>query len=283
MGTPEPYRSATPSRTSTLIPPKTEVVLPTPTILVYTVQAGDTLGGIAESFGVALEALMAANPGVVPTALIVGMELVIPTGSLVPGEQVPTPAAVEVRQARCWQESGGGLWCLALLVNDLVEPVENISAHFTLLDSSGGELTSETATAPLNLLPPGRAMPLGVHFPAPVDPEARLQVRLLSATRLMPGDTRYLPLMLENTLVQTAPGGRSAEVSGRVMLTVLDGQAEVIWVLATAYDTSGNLVGFRRWDADVPMSGGERLGFEFLVASMGPEIVRVEFLAEARP
>jgi LysM repeat protein len=251
--------------------------------MVYAVQAGDTLGGIAERFGVALEALMAANPGVVPTALIVGMELVIPTGSLVPGEQVPTPAALSLRQARCWPESGGGAWCMALLVNDLAEPIENIAAQFTLLSSGGEELGSQAAYAPLNLLPPGGAMPLGVHFPPAVDPEARLQVRLLSATRLMPGDTRYLPVMLENTLVQITPGGRSAEVSGRVMLAVLDGQAETTWVLATAYDTSGNLVGFRRWEAEDPLAGGESLEFAFLVASMGPEIARVEFLAESRP
>jgi murein DD-endopeptidase MepM/ murein hydrolase activator NlpD len=44
----------------------------------YIVQPGDTLFGIAQQFGVTLEALRAANPAVDPAALAVGQALVIP-------------------------------------------------------------------------------------------------------------------------------------------------------------------------------------------------------------
>ena len=126
-------------------------------------------------------------------------------------------------------------------------------------------------------------MPLGAHFTAPVDPQALLRVQVLTAIRLLPGETRYLPVMLENTLVSVDSGGRSAQVSGRAMLTVLDGGADTLWVLAVAYDASGALVGFRRWEAGAPLAGGESTDFDFLLSSMGPGIARVEFLAEARP
>jgi murein DD-endopeptidase MepM/ murein hydrolase activator NlpD len=44
----------------------------------YTVQAGDTLFGIARQFGVTLEALQAANPNVEATGLQIGAVLIIP-------------------------------------------------------------------------------------------------------------------------------------------------------------------------------------------------------------
>jgi hypothetical protein len=104
-----------------------------------------------------------------------------------------------------------------------------------------------------------------------------------AAIRLLPGDVRYLPVMLENTLVSVAADGRTAQVSGRAMLTVFDGHANVFWVLAVAYDRSGNLVGFRRWEAEAPLAGGESVSFDLLLSSLGPEISRVEFLTEAHP
>jgi hypothetical protein len=282
-GTPIPYQTATPSRTQTLLPGLTEILLPSPTPILYTIVLGDTLGAIADRFNVSLEALMAANPGIQPTALTVGTKLVIPVGFTQPSESAPTPAPVEVQQAHCWPETTGGLWCFALVQNEYAEVLENISAQFTLLDGSGDELASQVAYAPLNILLPGACMPLGVHFPAPVDPKVLLRVQVLTAIRLLPGDARYLPVGLENTLVSVEAGGCSAQVSGRVMLTVLDGRANTLWVLAVAYDESGNLVGFRRWESGAPLAGGERVIFDFLLSSVGPDIAQVEFLTEARP
>jgi len=282
-GTPRAYLTPTRTPTRTVIPALTEIVLPTPTPTIHVVVLGDTLGDIADRYGVTLEALLAANPGVQPTALTVGMELVIPIGSSLPAEPTPTPAPVMVRQAQCWDETGGGLWCFALLENGLSEALENIAAQFSLLDEDGQVIAEQIAYAPLNLLPPGGAMPLGVHFAAPAPAPAGVRLQVLTAIRLLPGDVRYLPVMLENTLVQLGTGGQSARVSGRVMLTVLDGSAAVLWVLAVAYDRAGNLVGFRRWEAGAPLAGGESLDFDFLVSSVGPAIERVDFLVEARP
>ncbi len=279
----QPYQTPSPSQTLTPLPAQTDILLPTPTLFLYTVVLGDTLGAIADRFDVSLEALVAANPGIQPTALTVGTELIIPTGSGQPSKPTPTPASAPVRQARCWPETSGGLWCFALIQNEYAETLENLSAQFTLLAENGEELASQIAYAPLNILPPGASMPLGVHFPAPVDSQATPRVQVLTAIRLLPGDARYLPVMMENTLVSVDADGRSAQVFGRVMLTTLDGLANTLWVLAIAYDEAGNLVGFRRWETSEPLAGGESVTFEFLVSSMGPEIARVEFLTEARP
>ena len=294
-----PYQTVPPSETPTIIPPLTFIILPTPTTFTYTIVKGDTLNGIAERYGIKPEVLLAANPGVQPAALQVGTTLIIPTGSEIPGEPTPTPAPLPVQQARCWSETDGGLWCFALVQNGYAETLENLSAQFTLLDSNGQELASQAAFALLNTLPPGQSMPLAVHFPPPVQtnvtvPRAgivptllretgtTLRVQVLTAIRLLPGDTRYLPVALENTLVSMEASGRTAQVTGRVILTGA-GTANTLWVLATAYDAAGNVVGVRRWESPSALTADAPVSFDFLVYSVGPGIDRVEFLAEARP
>ena len=168
-----PYQTVSPTQTPTVIPALTEISLPTPTTFTYTVVQGDTLISIAQHAGVSLEALQAANPGVSPTALSVGTKLVIPTGNQVPGEPTPTPAALPVRQAHCWPETTGGLWCFALVQNDYAETLENLSAQFTLLDAGGQEIASQVVYGLLDILPPGASMPLAAHFAPPVQAEAQ--------------------------------------------------------------------------------------------------------------
>ncbi|MER3420460.1 MAG: peptidoglycan-binding protein, partial [Chloroflexota bacterium] len=45
----------------------------------YTIRPGDTLGAIAAQHGVSVEDLIAANPGIDPQRLQIGVEIVIPT------------------------------------------------------------------------------------------------------------------------------------------------------------------------------------------------------------
>jgi LysM repeat protein len=59
----------------------------------YTVQLNDTLSGIADSFGSSVAAIQAANPGVTPSTLKAGQQLVIPPPGATPSPTPsPTPA-----------------------------------------------------------------------------------------------------------------------------------------------------------------------------------------------
>ncbi len=278
----QPYQTASPRPSATLLPPLTTLTLPTTTPILYTIAKGDTLSGIAARYHITVDALLAANPGINAGALVVGKTLVIPTGAQATGQPVPTPAAVPVTQARCWLEASGGLWCLALLQNTYAETLENLSVQFSLLDPNGQEIASQAAYGLLDILPAGRSMPLAAFFPAPIRGDVQVRAQVLTAVRLLPGDQRYLPVHLENTLVSTDASGRTAEVSGEAVLSG-ETPATSLWILASAYDAAGNVVGLRRWEAGSPLTSTAPLKFDFQVSSLGPPIERVEFLSEARP
>jgi LysM repeat protein len=71
--------------------PTPPAVSPTPSEpLLYTVQEGDTLGGIAQNFGVSIQDLIAANDLEDPNVLHVGQTLNVPTDGL-PIQTPPEP------------------------------------------------------------------------------------------------------------------------------------------------------------------------------------------------
>ena len=51
---------------------------PTATAITYVVQPGDSLANIAARFGVSIDAIVAANPGIDPNRMNVGQTLIIP-------------------------------------------------------------------------------------------------------------------------------------------------------------------------------------------------------------
>lgn len=281
----------TPFATSTLSPSRTpeglvaaETPLPSPTPFTYTVQSGDTISSIALKFGVSIDDLQAANPEIPPNAMSIGQVLRIPSNPENPsGEPTPTPAPFTIRQVECYPTADKGMWCFVLAHNNFFDIMENLSAQVTLVDSTNAVLASQAALLPLNILPPDTSLPLAVFFPPVVPPDARPQVQVLTAIRLLPGDERYLSATLNNTLVQIDAEGRSARVSGQVLLPSQSQAASQVWVAGTAYDGSGRVVGVRRWESTAGPSPGGSLPFEFTVFSIGGRIARVEFAVEARP
>jgi hypothetical protein len=280
---PRPYQTATPSPTVTPIPPSSFASLPTPTPIIHVIEGNDTLIGIAEKYGITLEELQAANPGVSPLFLQVGTELIIPLGSNIPVEPTVTPVPFLIRQLNCYPTADGGIWCLALVTNDFPDTIENLSALITLRDKNGEEIASRLAFAPLNILPPGKSVPIAAFFPPPLPADVAPEAQLLTAIRILPTDTRYVPAAIQNSLVNIDWNAKTAQASGQITLIQPDTWATQTWLLAIAYDTGGNVVGFRRWEHYDLLTAGERREFSFSVSSLGPDIASVELLIECRP
>ena len=261
-----------------------ETPVPSPTPFTYTIKSGDTISSIALKFGVSMDDLQAANPEISPNAMSIGQVIKIPSNPDNPsGEPTPTPAPFTVQQIGCRPTADGGMWCYVLVHNDFPDQLENISAQITLVDADNATLASQTALPPLNILPPNTSLPLAVYFPPEIPYSAKPQVQILTAIRLLPGDERYLPATINNTLVQINADGRSARLNGQVFLPANARNASQVWVAATAYDESGNVVGVRRWEWNDGLAAGGSLPFEFMLSSLGGKISRLEFAVEARP
>jgi LysM repeat protein len=276
-----PYQTFTPT---SVIPTATIIVTipltpaPTPTPFLHTVTNDDTMLGLAFRYGVKLEDLKAANPGVDPNAMSVGMQLVIPIGGEIP-EVIPTPTAipVQIEQPCCYQAGDGGAWCIIALTNELGTSLENLSAWIGLYTPQGENITSQVVYAPMNILRSGSTIPLMAFFapPLPDDYEARSEV--ISALAVSVDDTRYLDLEVKTGVVEINQDGRQAAITGDVMVPGDVATPSQVWVLAVAYDANGNIIGARKWKSE-----GET-HFDITVYSLGGMINHVEVLTEVRP
>jgi LysM repeat protein len=283
---PLPYQTVTPSVTAgpTGLVEFAETPPPSPTPFNYTIRRGDTLGGIANHFNVALDALAAANPDINPNAMSVGQTIKIPsTPKNVSGQGTPTPAPFVVQQIACHPAGEAQLWCFVLAYNDSPEPMENLSAQVTLLDPKGNAKGSQTATLPLDILPPHQALPLSAFFPAITATDLHPQVQVVTAIRLQPNDARYLPAAVQSSQVLVDASGLSAQASGQITLPADSPAAGSVWVAAVAYDGDGRVVGVRRWESSSSLQPGGALPFSMFISSVAGEIERVDFAVEARP
>ncbi len=90
----------TPTSTPTSTPTPTTEPTPTPTassvvgVITHTVRAGDTPLGIARAYNISLDELLRNNPGLNPTNLQIGQELIIRPGDASPGA---TPSSTAER------------------------------------------------------------------------------------------------------------------------------------------------------------------------------------------
>jgi len=141
--------------------PQLSPVPPTPTLTIYVVQSGDTLGSIAEQFDLPVEDIMKANGLTEPDVLDVGQALVIPVGGFVfpmetpgalPTNVVETPPPTATRDPNAplprlsirEVKSTGILADEAIVIVNLGGPVD--LAGWTLRDESGNLYTFPALT-----------------------------------------------------------------------------------------------------------------------------------------
>jgi LysM repeat protein len=259
--------------------------VPTSTPFLYTVVANDTLIGIAVRFNVSLDELLAVNPGVDPRFLSIGTELVIPSSdgeSVVSSLPTPTPVPVAVSDPTCYMTADGGMWCIILIENDQLRPLENFIAVLELVDEEGEQAASQIALTPLNVLQPGERMPLFTVFQPPIPGWQQMNARLLTSLEVSEDDERYLAAEITGFQMHISDNGLQGQVYGQVQLQDEDQSASLVWVAVIAYGGDGNVVGFRRWEG-LDLEGGATLDFDLQVYSMGPKIEQIEVLVEARP
>jgi LysM repeat protein len=285
----EPYLTSTPrstpksvKTTSEINPTKTLTLTPTP--FVYQVVENDTLTGIALRHSVTLEGLIAANPGIDPNFLTIGLTLTIPLDGVEVSASLPTatPVPVVVLSPSCYPLADGNLQCMAIVENDQLFAVENVEALISLQPADGSSQTSKTAITPLNWIPAGQKSVLVTTFEIPLSQDYKANVSLLTAIPIEENDQRYLQPGIENQ-TSIIDNRKQARVSGSLILSDVQANPTVIWIVALAYDSQNNIVGIRKWIADESLLSEAQVDFDFTVYSLGPAIDHVEVQAEVRP
>src|SRR3990170_928566 len=269
---------STPSSSATPTP------VPTPTPRTHTVQKGETMLGIALSYGVQLEVLLAANPGVDPRLLSIGQALIVPAPETSAQEALPPtamPSPLVVGAVSCYTTASAGRWCLARVANPLQDALEGISLEFILIDGSGTPLATVTSDALLSLLPPGATVALAAFFAQPPPHAAGATALVRTAFSSPSAVERYLTLQVERSTEDPSPDGEVWRVAGSAILQeTVEGRAARVSVLAIGWDVEGNPVGVRKTEGEVALEVGSALRFDLTVYSLGGPIAEVTLLAE---
>ncbi|HOU00653.1 MAG TPA: hypothetical protein PLE00_08245, partial [Anaerolineaceae bacterium] len=178
----------------------------------------------------------------------------------------------------CYRDALGGAYCFAQLENLSQSPVENPSVRFTLTDADATTLEMD-GILPLNILPAQQTIPAVAYFPAPVPESFEISAQILDWLPVMPDDTRYLEAKIATEPPVIADGTGFAEAAGKV--TIPEGEADYVWVLGVVYDSNGQVLGLRRWEAEVPLSTSGSIPFNFRIYAMQGEIAEMKLFVEA--
>ncbi len=229
--------------------------LPTPTPLSYVIQSGDTLIGIAVKHNVSLEALEAANPGINPGNLQPGQTVLVPPPASEASESTSNPAAslpVTIGTFHCVPTPVAGIICLGEFVNTTDQPVTNLSVRVTLLRSDNSWGDSATAYAPLDLIPPGAAVPLGAIFANEMSGAARTALAApLTADSGAALAGRYLLLTVSEARGELTPAGFT--LTGAVTNPAAS-EIKQLTIVGSVYNSAGSVIGYRKLTFAEPLA-----------------------------
>lgn len=149
---------------------------PSPTPIIYVVEEGDTLLGIAIDRGTTVEEIVALNPGLQAALLQIGQQIILPaeTAAVVPADIAAEalPGNVEVAGVAWYENPAGGWWVLGEVVNGSEAAVENVQVAVVFLDGEGNVLAMHEVWTANSVIGAGGRSPFGtllVEAPAEFD------------------------------------------------------------------------------------------------------------------
>ncbi len=252
--------TATP-RPATPEPTATPTMTPTP--IIYTVQSGDTLLGIAIQFGVDAEAVQVANGIIDPRSLQIDQTLIIPEPEDTSGAPTATatPFPLNIRGINFVENPSGTLWCFGEVVNPGGSTLSEMVVGVNLFDGTGTLLASQAAYTALDVVPVGQTVPFAIPFDDPPTSFAQYQVAAVAAVPLQ-GKTRYYLDLNPVEVSASQMGGKTYRVSGQLENTGA-ADAETVKLVVTAYDDAGRIVALRQVQLDVVvLKSGARTPFQ---------------------
>lgn len=265
-------------------PTPTPTVTPTPVI--HAIAAGESLLGIANTYGVSVAALQDTNGILDPRLLQIGQQLIIPRQEEVDAAEAltltptPTPLVVAVDNINFNESTIGGLSVLGEIHNTSGVPLEQVRVGVTLLDETGATVDTAEGLVALDLVDVDERAPFAILFGENPGDFAHYRVYPLRAVPAYVG-SYYRDLEVADIRFD---GERYASytVTGRVK-NIGPEEAVQVLVVLTAYDPLGRVIATRKVEPDynVVPRGGES-AFTAVLSPAGGPVERIEAVAQGR-
>ena len=292
VSTPTLIPTATTTPTELIVPTVTAVdqtptpfptptITPTPTPILYTIQEGETLLGIAIAQGTTTEAILALNPEVVPEALSIGQVIILPPVTAVSDTltdvNTAVPANLSVTQIQTYETVVGSFWVVGEVTNAGEQAIENVQIAIRFLDDNGAEVDTAVAWAANPMIIAGESAPFGVLLPQKPT-YAQLATAVTQGNVAADLGERYVDFAVADVVVDNDEP--AAKISGVVQNVGVD-TAVSIQLIFTFYDADGNVVGFVIRPLAEELAAGAGMGFVETAVSLAAPIEQVHVAAFA--
>ncbi len=265
--------------TPTPLPTATPTATPTP--ILYEIEAGDTLLGIAIARRTTVDEIRSLNPDVRPEALQIGQMIELPPPATAVAQMAantPVPLQVRVKQVDAYLTPVGSLWLLGEVINDGEVAAENVRVEVWLTAADGTPLTAVSGWVAAPIIPASGVAPFALLVNEPPADFEYPVVAVVGGQSVVDLGTRSLSVTVVEQ--ELAVDGSVAVVNGRIQNTS-ETALEQVLLIATLYDAQGRVSGLQQLDMVGPLSPAETAVFEFSAAPPGGEVVEVRLLAQA--
>lgn len=265
------------------LPPPTET--PTPTPIVYAIQEGDTILGIAIDKFTTTDEILTRNPNLQPNLLSIGQEIILPppaTAVFSGDPTTPVPLNVTIRSIQSYITPVGSVWLIGEIHNDSSFFVEDVQLELSLIGQNGTDLGKTAVWTAFSLLAPQEQAPFAVLITEPPATIEQTQAAVINGrafAQLDPeNDSRILDLSVSESDFQSDEN--NVTITG-LLQNNSPNTAEQTQLTATLYDQAGNVSGYGQLTVSDPIPSNGRVPFTLNLAPPGAPPASVSFHIQA--
>ena len=190
-----------------------------------------------------------------------------------------TLPALTLEPLACYPANPNGWWCAGAIRNPLSVPCVGIMVQIVLLDLKNLPLAMETVPAARSLIFPGEEIPYSILFRDTPESVGGATVTLTGGVALAEPDDASSTHRLTVT-------GVAFDANGIVRGTVINSSVHAVSItaLATLFDASDRVLGYREIDDADPLPAGATRSIEIIVTPLtgGVQIARTRLLIDER-